>query len=115
MMLGTGETIVRLNRQREIKAIETGLASDPMVDIVFAVEVFQAGYAADCHDLRFNQKEGTTPWKRATEPELAVTPVNVDGVRTSLEATVALGGISGLRATFTGRKRAARQILRIIS
>lgn len=108
MRPGEGETILVLDSQREIKALEAGMVSSGLSDTDFDREVFDAGHEADYNDPRFDGKHNPPRWKRAIEPELLVTPNNLENVRAAAEATIAR---EGLALTLTGRRRVARNIL----
>lgn len=111
MKPGNGETILTLNLQREIKALEAGLEAAGLTDTDFGREVFEAGHEADYNDPRFDGKQNTPPYKRAIEPEFKVTASNLDEVRAAIEANIAQ---AGLVTILTGRRKVARYILRNI-
>jgi hypothetical protein len=114
MRPGTGEIVVILDTHAELEAIEVGLfqggvafGDDPSL-ASFEQQWYRAG-----RDLDFSA--GSVVASQLEKPELEITPDNLKHVRSSLEATVAMGGLNGLRAVFAGNKRTARKILRTIS
>lgn len=114
MRPGEGEVVLILDTQHEIEALEMGLfdAGFPIEDTDpshFPRQVFLAGHEYKVRHGRYDWK-GDPSWVRKTNPELAVTPENVESIRVVAEATVAK---RGLILTSSGRRhrRVAKSIL----
>lgn len=118
MRPGTGEALVTLDRRHEIKALVDGVESGVNLGDLkgLSLAITDQAYEQDYRDPNYaGGPESTPPYRLKETPELKVTPENVDDVVTSLEALVALGGIEGTKATVLGRKRTAKNILRVLN